>query len=79
MKNAEDYAKMIYSEIKLVNVKEIIIRTIKEGLESHAKEHAIKFAKHFHNTTHFIVDERTFNREYTEWIKNKEQPTPSGE
>jgi len=41
MKTKKDYAKMIDSAIKLVNVKETRIRAIEKGLESYAKQHAI--------------------------------------
>jgi|GEM_PF-5127128 len=62
------------SEITDENIQECI-----GIIDDELRKHAIKFAKHFHNTTHFIVDEQAFERDYTVWIKNKEQPTPSGE
>ena len=82
MKTAEEIAKY-YTDVSQVtySMKEYNdhLKEMAEEIGSYAKQHAIKFAKHFHNTTHFIVDEQAFERDYTVWIKNKEQPTPSGE
>jgi len=67
MKTKKDYAKMIDSAIKLVNVKEIRIRTIEKGLEAYARNHTIDFV------TDLGLDKTVAEIKYAKWITNKEQ------
>ena len=71
MKPVEAYAKMIDSAIRLVNVKEIRIRTIEDGLKSYAKVHAIEFMDWFTEPGR-LKGKYTLEEVYTKWIKEKE-------
>ena len=75
MSKAEDYAKIIESAIRFTNVKEIRIRTIKEGLESYAeqvaKEHLEQTLIDFTEHAKFADG---FDRDIIKSFLNKQQP-----
>ena len=68
MKTAEDYAKMIESATRLVNVNDINRRTIKEGLESYAKQHAKDFALYLGSIETIVYTDEAAEEDYNDWI-----------